>query len=183
MRLLKNGEFLEDRWLRLDDDEEVPQGADVIVSTDRLRDAFKSLMLHNGGLGVMLENDRPVDDISAYLDRLDVVVLDFPSFTDGRAYSQARKLRGEFRFRGELRAAGNVLPDQLAFMRQCGLDAFEANDRFGVDVWQRAATAMTLTYQRGYVPERGFAPADVWTARAGNGDGTVRSDFEEVWSA
>ena len=92
-------------------------------------------------------------------------------------------MRGSLKFRGDLRATGNVLPDQLAFMRQCGFDTFEVNGRFGLDVWQRAVTAMTLTYQSGYVPDRGFAPADVWSARAGASDDTLRSDFEEVRSA
>jgi len=183
MRLLKNGEFLEDTWLRLEDGEAVPQGADVIVGLDRLRAEFGSLMLHDGRLGVALPNDRPVEDVVDFLEALDAVVLDFPAFTDGRAYSQARKLRRDHGYSGELRAVGNVLPDQLAFMRQCGLDVFEVNGRFDRETWVRAATAMTLTYQRGYLPERGFAPADVWSAREGSRNDTLRSDHEEVRNA
>lgn len=182
MRLLKNGEIFDDTWIELDDDETPPQGADIIVTADRLAAEFKTLMLHNGQLAVALPNDRSVDEIADFLDALDAVVLDFPSFADGRAYSQARQLRGRQGFRGELRAAGNVLPDQLAFMRQCGLDTFEVHDRFDLAVWQRAATAMTVTYQSGYLPDRGFAPADVWSAREGRADDTLRSDFEEVWT-
>ena len=180
MRLLKNGEFLEDTWLRLDDDAAVPQGADVIVGLERLRAEFGTLMLHKGKLAVTLPNDRPVEDVADFLEALDAVLLDFPAFTDGRAYSQARQLRNDHGYRGELRAGGNVLPDQLAFMRQCGLDVFEVNGRFDRETWVRAATAMTLTYQRGYLPERGFAPADVWSARKGSSDDTLRSDHEEV---
>lgn len=183
MRLLKNGDFFEDNWLSLGNDEPAPQDADILVSAERLREEFGTLMLHNGRLGVVVANDRSVDDIADYLEALDTVVLEFPSFTDGRAYSQARKLRGSLNYRGDLRATGNVLPDQLAFMRQCGFDTFEVNGRFGLDVWQRAVTAMTLTYQSGYVPDRGFAPADVWSARAGTTDDTLRSDFEEVRTA
>jgi len=183
MRLLKNGEFLEDTWLKLDDEDAVPQGADVIVGLTRLRAEFGSLMLHDGKLAVTLPNDRPVEDVVDYLEALDAVLLDFPAFTDGRAYSQARKLRRDHAYRGELRAVGNVLPDQLAFMRQCGLDVFEVNGRFDRETWVRAATAMTLTYQRGYLPERGFAPADVWSAREGSRHDTLRSDHEEVRNA
>ncbi|MGI9415261.1 MAG: DUF934 domain-containing protein [Hyphomicrobiales bacterium] len=183
MRLLKNGEFLEDTWLRLRDDEAVPQGADVIVGIERLRREFGTLMLHYGRLAVALPNDRPVEDVVDYLEALDAVLLDFPAFTDGRAYSQARQLRSTHGYRGELRASGNVLPDQLAFMRQCGIDTFEVNGRFDRETWQRAATAMTLTYQRGYLPERGFAPADVWSEREGSSDDTLRSDFKEVRGA
>ena len=183
MRLLKNGEFFEDSWTTLVDDDALPNDGDIIVSVDRLISEFGVLRKREGGLGVRLSNDRPVDDVSDYIEVLDAIVLDFPAFTDGRAYSQARHLRGTLEFRGELRATGNVLPDQLAFMRQCGFDTFQVNGRFDLDVWRRAVTAMTLTYQRGYAPERGFAPADVWSVREGNGHDPVRSDFETVRTA
>lgn len=183
MRLLKNGEFLEDNWIRLEDGEEAPEGADIIVSTDRLKAEFKSLMLREPGLAVDLPNNVDVEEIADFLEALDAVVLSFPAFTDGRAYSQARHLRERYRYRGELRAAGNVLPDQLAFMRQCGVDAFEVNERFDLEDWQRAATFMTLTYQSGYLPDRGYSPADIWRAREGKSGDTLRSDFEEVWNA
>ena len=183
MKLLRNGEFLEEDWTRLEDDEDVPAGARIIVSIERLTSQFKSLMLHEAGLAVDLPNDRDVEEIADFLEALDAVVLAFPAFTDGRAYSQARQLRERFGYRGELRATGNVLPDQLAFMRQCGVDAFEVSGRFDIEDWQRAATSMTLTYQSGYLPERGYSPADIWKAREGKSGDTLRSDFEEVWSA
>lgn len=165
MRLLKNGEFLEDTWLFLDNEDAIPSGKDVFVSQDRLQADFSWLQSRDGRLGVVLANDRGVDDLANHLQGLSAVALAFPSFTDGRAYSQARTLRDSLGFRGDLRATGNILPDQLAFMRQCGIDTFEVNGRFDLDAWQRAATAMTLTYQGEYVPDRGFAPANVWGAR------------------
>src|SRR5262249_17292732 len=54
-----------------------------------------------------------------------LVALVFPNFRDGRAYSQARLLRERHQFRGELRATGQVLRDQLLFMQRAGFDAFE----------------------------------------------------------
>lgn len=165
MRLLKNGEFFEDPWIFLDNEEVIPQGVDVFISQERLQADFRTLLSRGGRLGVVVANDQNVDALASHLEELSAVALAFPSFTDGRAYSQARTLRDSLRFRGELRATGNILPDQLAFMRQCGIDTFEVNGRFDLDTWQRAATAMTLTYQGEYVPDRGFAPANVWGAR------------------
>ena len=57
------------------------------------------------------------------LDRIALVEVSFPSFRDGRGYSSARILR-EAGYTGELRAAGDVLVDQMPFMRRCGFDAF-----------------------------------------------------------
>ncbi len=159
MPLLKHGEFVEDEWVALDDEEAFPQGADIIVSFDRFVEDFENLKAHNGRLGIALPNDRLPDELAGYLDAAHLVVLTFPAFADGRAYSQGRHIRNHFGFTGEVRATGHVLPDQLAMMRQCGFDAFEVPERHDRDVWQRAATAMTLSYQRNYGPTRGFAPA------------------------
>lgn len=165
MPVLSNGRIVADDWLRLGDDESVPQGADVIVSFARLAREFEALKHHRGRLGVDLPNDSPVEDLVPFLGALHLVALAFPAFTDGRAYSQAIQIRRHLDFDGELRASGGILPDQLAHMRQCGFDSFEVSDRHGLDTWLRAATAMTLTYQRGYAPGRGFAPAEIGRSR------------------
>lgn len=69
---------------------------------------------------------EPGDDARAllgHLDRLALVEVNFPKFGDGRGYSSARILR-EAGYTGELRAVGDVLVDQVAFMRRCGFDSF-----------------------------------------------------------
>lgn len=52
-----------------------------------------------------------------------LVVLNFPKWTDGRAYSQAVLLRGRLRYAGEIRATGDVVVDMLPLLRRCGFDA------------------------------------------------------------
>ena len=76
--------------------------------------------------------------------------LDFPQFTDGRAFSQARVLRHRLGFEGELRALGNVLVDQAAFMTRCGIDAFEVWGEQDLVAWQRIMGSVTRVYQPGY---------------------------------
>jgi len=76
--------------------------------------------------------------------------LDFPQFTDGRAFSQARVLRHRLGFEGELRALGNVLVDQAAFMTRCGIDAFEVWGKQDLAAWQRIMGSVTRVYQPGY---------------------------------
>ena len=69
---------------------------------------------------------EPGDDarvLLPFLDRLRLVEVNFPAYTDGRGYSAARILR-EAGYQGELRAVGDVLVDQLAYMRRCGFDSF-----------------------------------------------------------
>ena len=81
------------------------------------------------------------------LDRLALVEVGFPSFRDGRGYSSARILR-EAGYTGELRAAGDVLVDQMPFMRRCGFDAFAPDAPIDADVLARSLDRYDHVYQR-----------------------------------
>lgn len=150
MPLIKDGEVVEDGWVRLDGDAPLPGDRDVILPLDRLKTESDALMTRNGRTGVALPNDADPQEIAALLPSLDLVVLIFPAFTDGRAYSQARQLRTKLGFTKELRATGDVLADQAAFMQQVGFDSFEVSGEQPLDTWLEALGSMSLTYQRGY---------------------------------
>ncbi len=79
--------------------------------------------------GVLLPNTLDVATLAADLrgpgSRLSLLVLHFPKWTDGRAYSQARLLRARHRFDGEVRATGEVLVDMLPLLQRCGFDAVQ----------------------------------------------------------
>jgi uncharacterized protein (DUF934 family) len=96
---------------------------------------------------VTLANTDMLDTLGAHLGRLKLIVLHFPKFTDGRAYSQARLLRGRLGYRGELRATGAVFRDQLPFLLRCGFDSFESDQPgFGPALaWAR--TLFSVVYQ------------------------------------
>jgi uncharacterized protein (DUF934 family) len=72
---------------------------------------------------VRLEPDEDARALIPYLDRLALIEIAFPTFRDGRGYSSARVLR-EAGYKSELRAEGDVLVDQVPFMRRCGFDSF-----------------------------------------------------------
>ena len=120
---------------------------------------------HDGRLGVVFPNSEREEALRIYIQRLQLVVLNFPAFNDGRSYSIARQLRLEG-FAGELRATGNVLPDQLQFMLQVGFDSLDVNDRFPRDYWLRYLRRMSLTYQHDLADGKSPNPAaSVWVAR------------------
>ena len=92
---------------------------------------------------------EPVDDtreLLPHLQRLALVEVNFPAFGDGRGYSSARMLR-EAGYEGELRAVGDVLVDQLAYMRRCGFDAFEPDQQFDMDDVKAAFERWPEVYQ------------------------------------
>ena len=155
MPLLRDGRIAEDTWIALDDAAELPAQGDVIVSFERLRKDAGQLAGRKGGrTGVALDNHVDPGELEAYLAHLELIALDFPVFTDGRAYSQARRLRTEFGYEGELRATGDVLADQAGFLVQVGFDSFDVENGLSLDIWNKAARSMTLAYQRGYDGDR-----------------------------
>lgn len=99
--------------LRFRDDEALEQPAVTL-------DGFLS---QSNATAVRLEPDEDARLLIPHLDRLALVEVAFPKFRDGRGYSSARILR-EASYTGELRAAGDVLVDQIAFLRRCGFDSF-----------------------------------------------------------
>jgi uncharacterized protein (DUF934 family) len=110
-----------------------------------------SFLTQSNATAVRLESDEDARLLIPHLDRLALVEVAFPKFRDGRGYSSARILR-EAGYTGELRAAGDVLVDQIAFMRRCGFDSFvpdvpldaeavEASLNFYGQVYQGAADA------------------------------------------
>ena len=94
-----------------------------------------------------LANTDDPEALAPDLQHLKLIVLDFPKYTDGRAYSQARRLRGRLGYRGELRATGQVLRDQLPFMLRCGFDSFESDQAGFGPALARARTLFSVVYQ------------------------------------
>jgi uncharacterized protein (DUF934 family) len=147
MALIKDGKPLPDPWRPLADDEPLPESGPVVVSLARFRAERETLAGRGQPLGIRLKSAESPALIAGDLGLFGLVALEFPKFTDGRAYSYARLLRERYRFRGELRAVGNVLRDQLLFMHRCGFDAFEiASDR-AAEWWRDAVAEITLAYQ------------------------------------
>lgn len=147
MPLAKNGRFIVDPWRHLADDEAPGEAQRISVSQARWASDRDALIASGRTLGLRLPNTLATETIAADLRHVALIVLSFPRFTDGRAYSQARKLRGRFGYRGELRAAGEVLRDQLLFMQRCGFDAFALPERAVAENWLAALSEFDVFYQ------------------------------------
>jgi uncharacterized protein (DUF934 family) len=147
MPLVKDGAVIEDRFVRLLDDAAVPDEVPVIVPAAHLMADAGEFLARNAPLGVLWPNDRNVQEVAPLLDRLALVALVFPNFRDGRAYSQARILRERYRFRGELRATGQVLRDQFVLLQRAGFDAFEVTKPADAAAFSEAIRRYSVHYQ------------------------------------
>jgi uncharacterized protein (DUF934 family) len=103
-----------------------------------------------------LANDTDVLALGAELHQHGAVALNFPKWTDGRAYSQAVLLRARQRYAGELRATGEVLADMLPLLRRCGFDAVQLRADQRRETAERALGFFSTHYQR--VPPERQAP-------------------------
>jgi uncharacterized protein (DUF934 family) len=120
----QNGDFYRNTWMRIGDDAPLSD-APTIVSKKRWLAEREAHASRNAPLGLLIAAGEGVDDIAGDLARFALIALDFPNFSDGRAFSTARLLREKHGFAGELRAVGNVLSDQTPYMRRVGFDSFE----------------------------------------------------------
>ena len=124
--LIKGRAIVEDRWTLLTDATtlaDVPGETAVIVPLALWQSEHDALAAR-GDVGVWLKPSDDPDALAGDATHLPLIAIDFPKFVDGRGYSNARLLRDKYRFGGELRAIGDVLRDQLYYLRQCGFDAF-----------------------------------------------------------
>ena len=147
MPLVKGGKITGDSFAVVADDAALPEAGDVLVSATRYLQDPDSFAKRTGKTGVTWPNNRDLDDLVPHLERLAVVALAFPSFRDGRAYSQARLLRERHGYRGELRATGQVLRDQFVFMLRAGFDAFEVRKQADAEAFAQTVKRYSVFYQ------------------------------------
>ena len=148
MPLVKGNTVVADEFVHLADDAPIPaEGTAVLLPAERFLADPEAALSRGGKTGVIWPNNRDVEALLPYLDRLAVVALVFPIFRDGRAYSQARLLRDRHKFKGELRATGQVLRDQFMFMLRAGFDAFEVKKDKDAQVFADVAHRFSVFYQ------------------------------------
>ena len=147
MPLVKNGKITGDAFVAVADDAPIEDGGAILISAARFLDDPDALSRRAGKTGVIWPNNRDVDDLVPYLDRLAAIALVFPSFRDGRAYTQARLLRERHGYDGELRASGQVLRDQFVFMLRAGFDAFEVRKQSDAEAFDEAIRRYSVFYQ------------------------------------
>ena len=147
MPLVKSGKIISDPFVHVVDGAELPGDGAILVSAARFLADPETLSRRPGKTGVIWPNNRDLDELVPYLDRLAAVALVFPSFRDGRAYSQARLLRERHGYDGELRATGQVLRDQFVFMLRAGFDAFEVNKEADAEAFAATARRYSVFYQ------------------------------------
>jgi phosphoadenosine phosphosulfate reductase len=153
----KDGAFGPDPWHVLGPEEAPPAGAPLIVPLARFLAEREHFLSREGPLGLLVAAGEDIRPAADTLDRVELVALDFPKFSDGRNYSTARLLRERLGYRGEVRAVGDVLADQIPLMRRCGIDALKVTH----EPTRAALASGRLAEVRHYYQPVGASPREV----------------------
>ncbi len=167
MPLWKNGNFVEDSWKVVADEEPVPDSDKVIVSLKRWREERGVLAERNAPLGLLIPPGSNWTDIAADLPRFPVIAVTIPKYADGRASSIARLLRERDNYQGEIRVMGDYIVDQMPFMRRVGIDAFDVENpvvqkALENGVWPEVTDYLQPAYDGGREAPGGTRP---WTRK------------------
>ncbi|OQW73355.1 MAG: oxidoreductase [Proteobacteria bacterium ST_bin11] len=147
MQIIKDRELVENTWSFIGDDSPLPESGDITVTLLRWLADKEQLLKRSGKNGVRL---KPADQIAPLADDLStisLIELDFPIFGDGRLFSQARLLRSRDGYKGEIRAVGDYLPDQVFYLARVGVNAFQFAEQNQIEEALAAMNNFSVRYQ------------------------------------
>lgn len=152
-KIIKNDKIVDDAWnvLKLAEGQ-IPETVELTNQTVLLPLAVwqarkPEIIARNAPIGIWLDSSEGPEAIAGDLEHFSVIGINFPKFADGRGYSTARLLRERYNYRGEIRAIGDVLQDQLFFMKRCGFDAYAVREDKNIEAALAGLRDFSETYQ------------------------------------
>ena len=132
-RLIKDGSLIEDEWICVEKDSD--SAGVTETDAEQVLVHIKDWLSHKDALnqsgktiGVWLDSDDDPYELINDISELPLIAVNFPVFMDGRSFSTAAIIRERLSFQGELRAIGDVIRDQVFYMKKCGINSFEVRD-------------------------------------------------------
>lgn len=147
MQIIKDHSITTDDYLHLSDDAELPASGEFTVTVARWQADKDRLRQFAGNLGIRLAGDTDLASIASDLPGFSLITLDFPGLADGRLFSLARLLREKYGYKGEIRARGEFLRDQIFFLMRMGVNSFECKAGQDAEFLLPALREFTVTYQ------------------------------------
>ncbi|MDY6799384.1 MAG: DUF934 domain-containing protein [Pseudomonadota bacterium] len=149
--ITQDGTIKQDDWVlvsRPEDGEplKLPENQPALIPMD-IWLADPHAIVHKPGLGIWLESHDEPERLEGMVNDLPLIAVNFPKFSDGRGYSIGRLLRERLGYRNELRAVGDVLLDQLQFMKRCGFDSYALRPDKDINKAARCLNFFSQSYQ------------------------------------
>ncbi len=161
----QNG-FVEDAYVRVASLGDAPAEGSVLVPLALWRSDGAALTSKCASVGVELPASKDAPGALAELVGRPLIALQYSKFGDGRAFSYARLLRARLGYRGEIRAVGDVLFDELGFMLRVGFDSFEIANEPTLKALREGKTPIVpLVYQPGLARRETRVTERPWTRK------------------
>ncbi len=151
MALVKNKQIIQDSWHYLRA-EQTPL-ANTIVSLEYWQQNKQALISNKQSFGLKVSGDVPVESFSEALKHASLIAVEFPVFSDGRGYSLAKTLRDKYQFTKEIRAIGDVLPDQAFYLSRVGFDSLELKSELSAKLAIEKLADFSVYYQKDSVSQ------------------------------
>tara|TARA_B100001939_G_C16888615_1_gene594261 strand:- start:111 stop:566 length:456 start_codon:yes stop_codon:yes gene_type:complete len=124
--ILKKDKILQNEYVIINDLKDLSNlNSQKIIITVEQWLANKNILKKKKNIGIKLNSDESISMIKDDIDFFKMIQFNFITFKDGRPFSEAKKLRVEFKFLNEIRASGHILPDQYIFLLRCGFSSVE----------------------------------------------------------
>ncbi len=144
-KLIKNGEIVNDTYVWSQDPEETPTADSIIAAQKWLADKDT---LQTKVAGIWIEAGDGVDFLEGVdVNQFDIIGVHFPAFADGRGFSYARLLRERHEFKGDIRALGQFIPDQLGYLLRVGFSSFQFNENVDLEKALLLHKPFSVAYQ------------------------------------
>lgn len=150
-QIIKDGQIVDNDWTIVSDTgvtdtvTTLPEGkllVSVAVWTEH-----KESLLARAEVGLWLQNDQDLAPVADDFASFSVIAIDFPGFMDGRGFSVARLLRDRYDYKGEVRATGQAIRDQLSYLQRCGFNAFDLDESIDLAQALHSLNDFTESYQ------------------------------------
>ncbi|MFT5322088.1 MAG: hypothetical protein ACI934_002251 [Pseudohongiellaceae bacterium] len=150
--LIKDGQVTDNTWDFIEKESDLSSvlsraSEQVLVPLSLWQEHKSDLQASEKDIGVWLDSDDDTYELGSDALDLPLIALNFPVFMDGRSYSSAAILRKRIGYKGELRAVGEILRDQLFYMKKCGINSFEISDSVKLEDALAAFSDFSNSYQ------------------------------------
>ncbi|MFT2109855.1 DUF934 domain-containing protein [Marinomonas sp. 2405UD68-3] len=140
-KLIKDGAIIENKYTLIQDE-------DTSIDQNSIIPVDKWLENSSPVAGVWLDSDQNPSLLEGVnLNQFSVIGVNFPAFVDGRGFTYGRLLRERYNFKGELRALGNFIPDQLGYLLRVGFNSFDFPAEVNLDNALKLHKPFDVKYQ------------------------------------
>lgn len=146
MPTFKNGQLVEDSYVFVNSEDEMPDSGRIVVALGRFLEETEELVTRQVQWGIRLNVDSEPELLTPWLEQVNYIEVMFPKFSDGRGYSTAQLLRRRLGYQGELRAVGDIGIDQVGYLQRSGFDSFDFQS-FDFQTVTQALNAFSNVYQ------------------------------------